>query len=518
MGRNTGTNTLSFINGFMGGMSTARSLGGMIDAKKDAEDLEGIANAKPEESTGFTAEQGDELRRLAESGQYDIGYDEAAKAYTVTPKADPTQTGAIAQQGVTDFLGERRAGTMSSSEVENTRQMAMAGVVGRRDPREASRMRREVVQSERDDQRFAMEKTRMERENKRYEKEDAEDAFTKQMEADVGQYMQGRLTGEDGQQRPAKIDDYLAASQYRAAKLMGAGKMDAAEKVIKEHNAQSFMKIQLEGAERDKALGETIAAVNAGNLEAARGFYDRFLPDGANIISFNQDKSGAITAERTSASGQPMAPLVFKDTNHLTASLSALKDPMAVYNYSQNEFRNSLAIKADQRADRAEGRAAASHAVSMANQGRDRSEAAAKAAAGVALFKQNNPGATPVELEAVRQGILSAAPKTGGAYKVEAGDVATLLGTPATDAQGNALVDPLTGRQVVNRNPERERALFKFMRENNITSTDEGLAKFMLQQQGGGAKVPQNVTDADIKATAKKYGISEAEVRKRLGL
>lgn len=485
MGRNTGTNTLSFINGFMGGMSTARGIGGMVDEVRDKKDMQAIADAKPVESKGFTAEQGDELQRIAESGQYDIGFDQEKGAYTVTPKADPTQTGTIAQQGVTDFLGKRTAGPIDQATQDNLRQMAMADVVGRRDPKEGMRMRREVTSAARDDKRFSMEEKRMAREDKKYAEEDDAAAFKKEMEADVGQFMKGRLTGADGQTRPANVDDYLAASQYKAAKLIGAGKMDEAQQVIKDHSAQSFVKIQLESAERDKALGETIAAVNAGNLEAARGFYDKYLPDGAKVTSFKQDKSGAITADRVSASGQAMAPLTFKDANHLTASLAALKDPMAVYNYSQQEFRNSLAMNADKRAAAADARAASSHAVSMANQGRERSDASAKAAAGVALFKENNPNATPVQIEAVRRGILSATPeKSKGGYKVEAGDVATLLGTPATDAQGNALVDPLTGRQVVNRNPEKERALFEFMRDNNITDTNEGLQKFMAPRGG----------------------------------
>lgn len=179
------------------------------------------------------------------------------------------------------------------------------------------------------------------------------------------------------------------------------------------------------------------------------------------------------------------------------------------------KFQHGLALSRD----------AASEARAAGRRAADSKEASARAAAGVALFKENNPNATPAQLEAVRLGILSAAPKEpkAGGYKVEAGDVATLLGTPATDPQGNPLMDPLTGRQVVNRNPQKERELFEFMRDNNITDTNEGLQKFMAPRVArpagpAAAKLTAPPTDADIKATAKKYGISEAEVRKRLGL
>jgi hypothetical protein len=473
----------SLVKGYALGQQIAR------DYEEGAErrELRKIADAKPEQSQGFTADQGDELRRAAESGQYDIGYDDASKAYTVTPKTDPTQTGRIAQQGLTDFMGQRQAGTMQPNDVENARQMAMAGVVARRDPMAAMRMRREVTQAQRDDQRFTREQKSWARQDKQDAKADDEEAFSKKLESEVSEYFGSRLKGADGKARPATPDDFLAATEHRISKLMEAGKVDQAEKAFRDHNAQAMVKIQRETAERDKALGETIAAVNAGNLEAARAFYDRFLPDGAAVSGFKQSGDGSIVAERVSSTGQPLQPLVFKDVNQLTASLSALKDPMAVYNYTQSEFRNAMAIKADQRADRAEGRAAASHGASMADRGRSRSDASARAEAGVALYRENNPNATPAQLEAVRQGILSAAPERpkAGSYKVEAGDVATLLGTPATDSRGNALTDPLTGRQIVNRNPDRERQLFEFMRDNQITDTNEALARFMAPPTQG---------------------------------
>lgn len=345
------------FTGFVNGLSGGLNLGGRLNAMRDQGDIDQIARANPEQSTGFTAEQGEELRRAAESGQYDIGWDEASKSYTVTPKSDQSMTSRITQQGVTDFLGHRTAGTMSDSQVANARQRAMARVVSRSDPAAGARMMREVTSGERDDQRYEWERARATREMRKGEEADANDAFMKSLDDEVGRFMRDRMIGGDGQTRPATPDDYLAASQYKAAKLIEGGKIDAAQAVIKDYNAQSFIKIQLETAQRDQALGQTIAAVNAGNLDAARQFYDRFLPDGATVTDVKQDGNGSIVVERQADGGQKMPPMTFKDVNHLTSSLASLKDPMAVYQWSQNEFRNTLALRQDARSERADKRA-----------------------------------------------------------------------------------------------------------------------------------------------------------------
>lgn len=138
---------------------------------------------------------------------------------------------------------------------------------------------------------------------------------------------------------------------------------------------------------------------------------------------------------------------------------------------------------------------------SAAAQGRatTAAEEAARVASAVALFRERNPNATPAEVEAVRRGVLPAVPKEkDGGYKIEAGDVTSLLGTPATDSRGNPLMDPLTGRQVVNRNPQRERELLEFMRDNNITDTNEGLQKFLAPRGERSPTQPSKVQRGQV--------------------
>src|SRR5690606_37559742 len=51
---------------------------------------------------------------------------------------------------------------------------------------------------------------------------------------------------------------------------------------------------------------------------------------------------------------------------------------------------------------------------------RSQASDAERAAAGVALYQERNPGATPAEIEAVRRGVLPAVPpERKGGYKVE---------------------------------------------------------------------------------------------------
>lgn len=148
---------MGWADGFRSGTNMARSWIDTYNAAKQREELAAVADAKPEASQGFTPDQGDQLRAAGDSGQYDIAYDEGKGGYTVTPKADPSQVGVVAQQGVTDFLGNRTAGDMAPEQVDAARQRAMAGVVMKTDPVTGARMLQDVQRNARDDTRFAWE-------------------------------------------------------------------------------------------------------------------------------------------------------------------------------------------------------------------------------------------------------------------------------------------------------------------------------------------------------------------------
>lgn len=433
----------SSVQDFLTNFNMAYRLGSQV-----AQDIElgRIADAKPEFMQVFTTEDADQLRAAADSGQYDIGIktkeDGTFAGYTVTPKSDPSQTGTIGMQGVTDFLGQRTAGTMTQDQVDAARQRAMAGVVMRDDPVRGMGMMRDITRDERDAERYGWEKSRNERQIRLDQEADADKALLKQVDTEVGDWFNRRLANPDGTQRAATVDDHLAASQYRASRLMAAGKTDAAGQVMKDYNAQSLVKIQLESAQRTEALGKTAAALAAGDLGAVRDFYNQYIPDGARVTDVKQGADGSIVIQRERLDGTPLPPTTMKDTGQLLAALTTFKDPMALYNWSQNEFKNNLAIKADARAERADARAGAAAARTAAEDARIREEAKAKADAAVALFKERNPNATPAELEAVRRQILK--PHTG-----EGGEITSDYKPDAVGMGGTAIQKDKAGNLVV---------------------------------------------------------------------
>lgn len=84
-------------------------------------------------------------------------------------------------------------------------------------------------------------------------------------------------------------------------------------------------------------------------------------------------------------------------------------------------------------------------------------------------------------------------------YKVEYSEVATAFSEPAVDRNGKPVVNPITGGQMMNRNQGKENAFIAWMKQNDITDTNEGLAKYMAQSApppGAPAKVPQRPLSA----------------------
>lgn len=125
---------------------------------RDEADLKGqqkaIMAAQPEELTGFTEEQGAQLRGL-DPNQYDIGYDQDAGAYTVTSKADPAMTRTISPQQQHLFLGNRSASAYSPEQIQQMRGRALADARMAYDPELGLKMRGQVDDRYRQDKALA---------------------------------------------------------------------------------------------------------------------------------------------------------------------------------------------------------------------------------------------------------------------------------------------------------------------------------------------------------------------------
>lgn len=128
-----------------------------------------IANAKPEESQGFTEADRDQFAAMANArdangNPYYTFEDNGAGGLRVRNNfqvngADAAPTDLGLGRKVTDFMGQRYEGSLTPQQVERARMDAFADVRAARDPVGAYTMRRQMQQDDRDTQRFQNEQT-----------------------------------------------------------------------------------------------------------------------------------------------------------------------------------------------------------------------------------------------------------------------------------------------------------------------------------------------------------------------
>jgi hypothetical protein len=147
--------------------------------------------------------------------------------------------------------------------------------------------------------------------------------------------------------RQPTMDDNIAALQYRATALQKAGLAKEATESLRDYQGFAVNQITLDEKQRNSQLGGVAVAIAAGDLGPAAAFYDRYVLDGAKVTGMKTDpKTGAVTVSRVRDDGEPMPDKVIKGgANELLAALNSFKDPMALYNYSQNEFTNNLNLR-----------------------------------------------------------------------------------------------------------------------------------------------------------------------------
>lgn len=425
------------------------------------------------------------------------------------------QTGSLDEQDTPmkkgiKFLGQTYDAN-EKDKISEARQQALAGIHERYgDSETANRIRSGITQNKLAASQIKQAEAQ-DRQTKRAEELQAKSDLVNQ---DVANYTKKFATNPDGTERALNYDDHLHLGQYQASKLVGAGLLDDANKLTAQNMQFAANKIQVETAQREKSLGEAVAAAATGDLTGIKNFYNKFIPDGAQTTNIVTGKDGKITVERVGVDGTKLPGHTFKDVNELVAAAQSISKPDALYNYANNEFHKNL--QKQQLGVSQAGLGLQSRQVALAEQQRAREikkEDDFKNAS-VALTKEQNPTASNARLEAVRSGVIPAVAGKGQ-YKVEANDVTQLLGSPAVDQRGNPVTDPLTGKQYVNRNPEKEAAFFKFMADNNITDSNAGLAQFLGKDKP--VAKPANAEAAKAEALdAIKRGAPKDLVNKRL--
>ena len=470
MGLNLGG---GFARGVLQGQSIFQNFHDQYQKGEQARELADVANAKATESTGFTADQGKQLESLASQGFDNITFDDKANAYTAKNAAGESKT--VAMGGVTDYMGNRMAGGVAENKVaiNQQRMQAIADVIGKQDPVRGVQMRNEA-------DKMAFEAKRQGREEKQWAEEDAITAI----DTGLGKDFQASLVDGDGKARAATVDDYLTQSQKRVAALSAGGHAKAAGEELQKNLAWTHTKIQLDGKAREEAFGKAAYAAANGDYSPMQDAYNKYVPDGMKVTGVDVGKDGTITMNRVGADGKAAEPKVFKSRDELLATMNTLNNPMALYQYAGSEQQRALQLKQDARADNAdarsdrqlneqirhnraqEGRAAATHAASMADRKelRDVREA---------LARESDPNLTPTQIRAIRAGLIQTpgADKSNVKYEFDPVRLHKMFGETS--------VDPLTGKETVKRNPAEEKKFMEYMGDNpSIRDLDEGLVKY----------------------------------------
>jgi hypothetical protein len=260
----------------------------------------------------------------------------------------------------------------TQQEIQQARYGAMADVIAERDPARAMQMRQQLEEQAYQAKRRPMELEQMKRQGlltegqiKTMNKAQERETKLEGVDADVAQWQTNRLIDPNtNEARQPTMDDNIAALQYRATALQKAGLAKEATDSLKDYQSFAVNQITLDEKQRNSQLGAVAAAIAAGDLNPAVAFYDRYVLDGAKVTGMKTDpKTGAITVSRLRDDGGKLPDKVIKGgANELLAALNSFRDPMSLYNFSQNEFKNNLDLRKTVSAERT-----ADAAVSLSN-------------------------------------------------------------------------------------------------------------------------------------------------------
>lgn len=164
---------MSFARNFALGQQIARTAMDTYDQARQKKEFEDIQKAKPEEFSGYTSQDGEQLAAIAnardaQGNPYYTLEAQPGGTYGIRSNfqvqgadgqmATPADVG-IQQRRVADFLGQRYdAEQLTPERMEGLRARAMAGAVSKTDPIRGMGLMQSIKAGERDDTRFDWEK------------------------------------------------------------------------------------------------------------------------------------------------------------------------------------------------------------------------------------------------------------------------------------------------------------------------------------------------------------------------
>ncbi|HAI59815.1 MAG TPA: hypothetical protein DCM32_08060 [Xanthomonadaceae bacterium] len=459
---------MSIVSAFMRGRQAAQSV--MRDI-----DLARLAREQPQQFQGFTAEQGDELRRAAESGRYDVEFDQQSGNYRLRPRGDVDASGVreVAQQGVTEFLGQRQGGQMTEQQVDHARQMATAGIFERHgDPRTAMALRqdaraaqRQAALDARDEERLARERDRHDRDRQLWARQDEQLEQDRKFQVGLQAVQQQTRLAQHQREHAAATQAY----QERVAQWEAGGRVGEAPQAPRApvysmadalNDQTSVLAFGLQHGRADPAaIGRLAEATERAHKE---GYTQALLmaqggaPIARVIEEFNRHGRTRLDARDVVGDETVRLP------NGATTRRISVREPdgsvrvmdslaeLDAFGKADGFINRARQGAQDARAARQDARAEQAHRANMGDRARERTELAARQDAAVALFREQNPNATQAQLDAVRRGVLPAVPAAGrgGAAAVDIQKAQALVDGGRARDLGEALeIVTATGRR-----------------------------------------------------------------------
>lgn len=345
--------------GWASGLQSGIQLGNAIKQGQERRAMEEIQGTTAKEFQDYTPSQLQQIQGLQRTDAYDVqatpGENGAAPTLRYIPKQGLDLQGDmpgapidVAPQRMTSFLGQRYEGDLSPERMEGIRTRAMANAIT--DPMRRQQALLAVTGEERAQAAEARAAKGFEttqeaagiqiRRGKR--EEDTENKIL-EIDKQAGDFMTKRLAGEDGKLRAAGTDDMIAQIQHRATLLQQGGLGREATAALKDWQGVAVNAIQLSTAQRNDDLGRVATAIAAGDLKPAQAFYDKYVLDGAKVTGMQTDpKTGVITVSRVRDDGVKLPDTKINNRNEMLATLNSFRDPLSLYNYSQDQFKNNL--------------------------------------------------------------------------------------------------------------------------------------------------------------------------------
>ena len=167
---------MSFARNFAAGQQIAQNAMDTFRDVRQRRDLRRIADARPQELSGFSESDAEQMRAMSQAINPETGQpyyqfeDNGQGGLNVRNNfsfqgqdgqmVEPGSTLGMRQRPLTEFLGRRYDTPLTEQQIDAARYRAKADVIGRDDPIAGMRMRRELRQDERDDWRFGVEQQR----------------------------------------------------------------------------------------------------------------------------------------------------------------------------------------------------------------------------------------------------------------------------------------------------------------------------------------------------------------------